>query len=117
MEKSAFEVVDFANLPGQECPCGIARRGFMDCEDFPASIHVTEISHEAKLHYHKKLTETYFFLECEPNSKLQLDDDFLDVHAGMSVLIRPGTRHRAIGKMKVLIVVFPKFDPSDEWFD
>jgi hypothetical protein len=31
-------------------------------------------------------------------------------------VIRPGTP-RAIGKMKVLIVVFPKFDPADEWFD
>ncbi|MBC7853548.1 MAG: cupin, partial [Pirellulaceae bacterium] len=29
----------------------------------------------------------------------------------------PGTRHRAIGKMKVLIVVYPKFAETDEWFD
>jgi hypothetical protein len=26
-------------------------------------------------------------------------------------------RHRAIGRMQVLIVVYPKFDPADEWFD
>jgi quercetin dioxygenase-like cupin family protein len=48
---------------------------------------------------------------------MQLNDEVLDVRPGMSILIRPGTRHRAIGKMKVLIVVFPKFDPEDEWFD
>ena len=24
---------------------------------------------------------------------------------------------RALGEMKVLIVVLPKFDPDDEWFD
>jgi hypothetical protein len=35
----------------------------------------------------------------------------------MCVLIRPGVRHRAIGPMQVLIVVFPKFDLADEWFD
>jgi hypothetical protein len=35
----------------------------------------------------------------------------------MCVLIRPGVRHRAIGRMQVLIVVYPKFDPHDEWFD
>jgi hypothetical protein len=35
----------------------------------------------------------------------------------MCVLIRPGVRHRAVGKMQVLIVVLPKFDASDEWFD
>ena len=48
---------------------------------------------------------------------MQLDDQRIDVHPGMSVLIRPGTRHRAVGRMKVLIVVLPKFDPDDEWFD
>jgi hypothetical protein len=26
-------------------------------------------------------------------------------------------RHRAIGRMRVLIVVLPKFNPDDEWFD
>jgi hypothetical protein len=26
-------------------------------------------------------------------------------------------RHRAIGRMKVLIVALPKFDAADEWFD
>jgi hypothetical protein len=36
---------------------------------------------------------------------------------GRLVLIRPGVRHRAIGPMKVLVVVHPKFDPADEWFD
>ena len=36
---------------------------------------------------------------------------------GMCVMIPPGVRHRAIGEMKVLIVVLPKFDPVDEWFD
>ena len=88
-----------------------------DPEDFPGTIHVTEISADAKTHYHKRLTETYYFLECEPGAKMQLNEDVIDVEPGMCVMIRPGTRHRAIGKMKVLIVVFPKFDESDEWFD
>lgn len=110
-------IADFAKLPGVECPCGVARRAFADEEDFPATIHVTEISADAKLHYHRRLTETYYFLECEPDARMQLDDQFIPVHAGMSILIRPGTRHRAVGRMKVLIVVWPKFDPADEWFD
>ena len=33
---------------------------------------------------------------------------------GTCVLIPPGVVHRAVGKMTVLIVVFPKFDPNDE---
>jgi hypothetical protein len=32
-------------------------------------------------------------------------------------MIPPGVRHRALGRMRVLIVVLPKFDPEDEWFD
>lgn len=112
-----YEVADFAAIEGVPCPCGTARRAFADVADFPATVHVTEISSDAQLHYHKRLTETYYFLECEPGAQMQLDDQQIDVHPGMSILIRPGTRHRAIGRMRVLIVVFPKFDPEDEWFD
>jgi len=112
-----YELVDFAQLPGVACPCGTARRAFADVQDWPGTIHVTEISEDAKLHYHKQLTETYYFLECGADAQMQLGGEILDVHPGMCILIRPGTRHRAIGKMKVLIVVLPKFDSQDEWFD
>lgn len=112
-----YELVDFADVPGVACPCGTARRAFGDMEDFPGTIHVTEISADARLHYHRRLTETYYFLECGPDARMQLDDEEIPVSPGKCLLIRPGTRHRAIGKMKVLIVVFPKFDPEDEWFD
>ena len=115
--KAPYELVDFASIPGVQCPCGTARRGLADVEDYPGTIHVTEISLDAKLHYHKRLTETYYFLECEPGAKMQLNDELLDVRPGMCVMIRPGTRHRALGRMKVLIVGYPKFDCADEWFD
>ena len=115
--KRGFEVVDFNEIEGVPCPCGSARRAFSDVDDLPVTVHVTEISSDAKLHYHKQLTETYYFLECDPGARMQLEDQFIDVHPGMSIMIRPGTRHRAIGQMKVLIVVFPKFDPADEWLD
>jgi len=112
-----YEIVDFATVEGVSCPCGTARRGLADVEDFPGTIHVTEISEDAQLHYHRQLTETYFFLECDADARMQLNDEVLPVHPGMCIMIRPGTRHRAIGRMKVLIVVYPKFDPQDEWLD
>jgi mannose-6-phosphate isomerase-like protein (cupin superfamily) len=112
-----YELVDFATLPGVPCPCGTARRGLAEVEDYPGTIHVTEIALDNALHYHKRLTETYYFLECEQGAQMQLNDEVLDVRPGTCIMIRPGTRHRAIGRMKVLIVVFPKFDPADEWFD
>ncbi|WP_435011737.1 cupin domain-containing protein [Tundrisphaera lichenicola] len=110
-------MVDFAEVPGVPCPCGLARRAFADVPEFPATIHVTEISPDAKLHYHRILTETYYVLECENDAQMQLDDEIIPVRPGVCVMIPPGVRHRAIGRMKVLIVVFPKFDPADEWLD
>ncbi len=113
----AYEVVDFADIPPVACPCGSARRAFAEAGDFPATIHRTQISSDARTHYHRRLTEVYYFLETEPGARMQLDGEEIAVRPGMSIMIRPGTRHRAIGRMTVLIVCSPKFDPSDEWFD
>ena len=117
MNPQPYDFVRFAELPGVPCPCGTARRAFAEAADFPGTIHVTEISADAQVHYHKRLTETYYFLECQPGAQMQLNEDVIDVQPGDCILIRPGTRHRAIGRMKVLIVVYPKFDEADEWFD
>src|SRR5262245_33126100 len=112
-----YHVVDFAEIPGVACPCGTARRAFADVPEFPATVHVTSISKDAQAHYHKRLTETYYFLECGPDAKMELDGEALPVRPGMCVLIPPGVWHRAIGEMKVLIVASPKFDPADEWLE
>lgn len=112
-----YEIVDFAQIPPVACPCGTARRAWTDVEDFPATVHVTLIDRTARQHYHQRITEVYYFLECDPDAQLELDGRAVRVAPGMCVLIRPGTRHRAVGHMKVLIVAVPKFDPLDEWFD
>lgn len=117
MSDRRYHVADFAEIPGVACPCGTARRAFADVQEFPATVHVTSISVDAQLHYHKRLTETYYFLECGPEARMQLDGEVLPVKPGMSIMIPPGVRHRAIGAMKVLILVMPKFDPADEWLD
>lgn len=112
---TAYRIVDFDALPGVACPCGTARRAFADVAEYPGTVHVTSISADAELHYHKRLTETYYFLECEADARMQLDDDLVPVKAGMCIMIPPGVRHRAVGKMKVLNIVYPKFDPTDEF--
>ena len=112
-----YEIVDFDEVPATPCPCGSARRAFADVPDFPATVHQTEISADARLHYHKRLAETYYILECSPDACMQLDDRQIPLRPGMCILIRPGVRHRAIGPMRVIIFVLPKFDPADEWFD
>jgi mannose-6-phosphate isomerase-like protein (cupin superfamily) len=112
-----YQVVDFAEIEGVPCPCGLARRAFTDVAEFPATVHVTEISADAKRHYHRWLTETYYILECGADARMELDGHEIPVKPGLCVLIPPGVRHRALGRMKVLILVLPKFDPEDEWFD
>ena len=112
-----YRIVDFAEIPGVPCPCGTARRAFADVPEFPATVHVTSISVDAQLHYHKRLTETYYVLECGAGARMQLDSEIVPVKPGTCIMIPPGVRHRAIGEMKVLIIALPKFDPADEWFD
>ena len=114
---AGYEIADFSQIAGVPCPCGTARRAFADVADFPATVHRTQISSDAELHYHKRLTEAYYILHCGPEAKMQLDADMIPLKPGMCVLIRPGVRHRAIGQMEVLIVAIPKFDPEDEWCD
>jgi len=80
-------------------------------------VHVTDISVDARTHYHKRLTEVYVVLECDGGAALELDGERVPVRPRTCVLIRPGTRHRAVGRMKVLIIAQPKFDPGDEWFE
>ncbi|WP_315852977.1 cupin domain-containing protein [Candidatus Laterigemmans baculatus] len=111
------EVVDLASLPGVACPCGVARRAFAERSDFPATVHLTEISTAARTHYHRHSTETYVVLECGPGAAIELDGVPRPVQPGVAVLIPPGVRHRAVGEMKVIIFCLPKFDPSDEHFD
>ena len=111
---AGYTLVDFNQIAPVPCPCGQARRAFTDEPDFPGTIHRTQITVAAQTHYHRRLTETYYILECGPEAALELDGQRVSVHPGTCVLIRPGVRHRAIGTMTVLIVVMPKFDPDDK---
>ncbi len=90
---------------------------FAAVEDYPGTVHRTDISADARTHYHRRLTEVYYILECDPQACLELDGERVPVAPGKCVLIRPLVRHRAVGRMQVLVIVYPKFDPADEWFD
>ncbi len=116
-DQRPYRIIDFDSLAGVPCPCGVARRALADVAELPFTIHRTEIHEDARAHYHRNLTETYYILECGPNAQMQLDAERIALRPGICVTIPPGVRHRAIGKMTVLIVVYPKFDPADEWFD
>ncbi len=110
-----FQIARPAELPAVDCPCGQSRRAFLDEADGIASLHVVDISTDARAHYHKRLTELYYILEGE--GEMELDGERHPVRPGDAILIKPGCRHRAIGRLRVLNVPVPAFDPEDEWFD
>jgi mannose-6-phosphate isomerase-like protein (cupin superfamily) len=112
-----YEFIDFSKISGIPCPCGVARRALMNEERVPYSLHITEISVDARAHYHKSTSETYLILECDDSACIELNDQLIPVRRNDAIAIFPGTRHRAVGKMKVAIIATPKFDSSDEWFD
>lgn len=109
---SVAQLDEIAPLP---CPCGQARRAFADLAGAPASVHVVEISADARPHYHRRLTETYVVLD--GRGHLELDGQTVPVRPMTAVMIRPGCRHRAVGRLRILNIVVPPFDPADEWFD
>lgn len=110
-------VADYATIEPVRCPCGWARRAFADVPDAPASIHRVAVEVDARTHYHREHTEIYYILECASGAAIELGGERVPVGAGHAVLIPPGVRHRALGRMTILNVVVPPFDPADEWFD
>ena len=48
---------------------------------------------------------------------VELDGERMAVGPGGAAPIPPGVRHRAVGRLSILNVVIPPFDPADEWFD
>lgn len=112
--EARYRIVHFDDIEGVACPCGTARRAFADEEESPGTVHRTEITANAKLHYHRRLTETYYILDCKQNAMMELDGQRIPVRKGSCILIPPGVPHRAVGQMTVLIMVVPKFDPKDE---
>ncbi|HUF64099.1 MAG TPA: cupin domain-containing protein [Verrucomicrobiales bacterium] len=110
-----FELARFDELEPVRCPCGEARRAFAGIPGAVASMHVVEIWEDSRTHYHKKTTELYYVLEGE--GKLEADGEEILLRPGTAVLIKPGCRHRAVGRLCILNVPVPAFDPADEWLD
>ena len=102
-------------IPAQRCPCGFTRRAFAGEPGNVASLHAVDIQEDAKTHYHKRMTEIYLVLEGE--GQMELDGQLVPVKPMTAIYIRPGCRHRAIGRLKIINIPVPAFDESDEWFD
>lgn len=112
---SNYLISQLDRMPPQRCPCGFTQRAFADGTGNVASLHVVDIQEDSRTHYHKKMTEIYLVLEGE--GQMELDGELIPVRPMTAIYIRPGCRHRAIGKLKIVNVPVPAFDEADEWFD
>ena len=112
---SNYLVAQLDEIESFPCPCGMTRRAFMEDEGGVASIHMVDIRKDARVHYHKKMTEIYLILEGEGH--LELDGRMVPVKPLTAVMIKPGCQHRAVGDLRIINIPVPAFDPADEWFD
>jgi mannose-6-phosphate isomerase-like protein (cupin superfamily) len=117
MSSKNYQIAQLDEIPAVPCPCGQSRRAFVGPDNPVATIHMVDIDVDARTHYHKKLTEIYLILDVEGDAFMELDGERIPVKPMTSVLIKPGCRHRAVGKMRIVNIPVPAFDPSDEWFD
>jgi len=110
-----YMIAQFDDLNAVKCPCGFSRRAFVSPDNPVATMHIVDIERDARVHYHKKLTEIYLILEGE--GYMELDGHRVPIKPFTAIFIKPGCRHRAVGKMRIVNVSIPAFDPQDEWFD
>ncbi len=110
-----YMIAQLDEMEAVGCPCGQTRRAFVSDDNQVATLHMVDISADSRVHYHKKLTEIYLVLEGQ--GYMELDGERVAVRPMTSILIKPGCRHRAVGKMRIVNIPVPAFDPDDEWFD
>lgn len=110
-----YEMVSFSSIEPTQCPCGLTRRAFADLPEQTASVHLLEIKEHSRIHYHERMTEIYVILEGE--GYMELDGERLPVKPMDTIFIRPFCRHRATGRLKVINIPIPAFNPEDEHFD
>lgn len=112
--KKKYLIADMDKISTTPCPCGMARRAFIELDNKTTSFHIVDISKNSRPHFHKTITKIYYVLEGK--GILKLDADRVELSQGIAVLIQPGCIHRAVGKLKLINVPIPAFDPLDEWF-
>lgn len=115
MPEQRFAVAQLDEIPPVPCPCGQARRAFKEPWNTLASVHLTDISMDSRMHHHEKMTEIYIVLEGE--GFLEADGARIPLKPLTAVMIRPGCKHRAVGKLRIINVPMPPFDPADEFED
>jgi mannose-6-phosphate isomerase-like protein (cupin superfamily) len=96
---------DAADIVPWKETCGMIRTLIEEKDEAAAEIHHLEIT-DATLHYHKRTDEFYYVIAGD--GKMQLDDEEIDLHKGVTVYVPRGVKHRAWGNLEVLVVCIPR---------
>ena len=90
--------------------CGQIRPLLDEQDGAVAEVHHLEIT-DAKLHYHERTDEIYYVLDGQ--GRMQLDEAQIELSKGVVVYVPRGVKHRAWGKLEVLVVCIPRGVLSD----
>lgn len=112
MKASVVQLDELSPVP---CPCGEARRAFGNIPGAVASMHLVEIKADAAVHHHRRTTEIYLVIE--GSGFIEVDGERFPVKPLTAIYLPPGAKHRAVGRLKLINVVVPAFDPTDEVLD
>lgn len=85
--------------------CGQIRPLIEEKDGAAAELHHLEIT-DAKLHYHERTDEIYYIIEGE--GRMRLNDEEIELHSGVTVYVPRGVKHKAWGRLKVLVVCIPR---------
>lgn len=96
---------DPAEIPPWAETCGQIRFLIEEKDGVAGEVCEVEIT-DAKLHFHERTDEFYYVLEGQ--GRMRLDDEEIELSQGVVVYVPRGMRHKAWGKLKVLIVCVPR---------
>src|SRR5438105_3555440 len=85
--------------------CGQIRPLLEEKDGAAAEIHHLQIT-DAKLHYHKRTDEIYYVLD--GRGHMLLDGQQIELEKDVVVYVPRGVKHKAWGKLTVLVVCVPR---------
>ena len=85
--------------------CGQIRPLIEEKDGAAVEVHHLEIT-EAKLHYHERTDEIYHVIDGE--GRMRLDGEEIELHPGVVVYVPRGVKHKAWGRLKVLVICIPR---------
>ena len=57
-----YQITQLAEIEPTPCPCGEARRAFINDKNSVASMHIVDIKQDSELHFHKKCEYHQFYI-------------------------------------------------------